>query len=60
MVVSLLNRLNLICQYDRMRAKKAIHVLAIVNGIDEFGNKRYSLPNLYNRTKLLHFCLIVV
>ena len=60
MVVTLLNRLNLICQYDRMRAKKAIHVLAIVNGIDKFGNKMYLLPNLYNRTKLLHFCLIVV
>ncbi len=60
MVVTLLNRLNLICQYDRMRAKKATHVLAIVNGIDKFGNKMYLLPNLYNRTKLLHFCLIVV
>jgi hypothetical protein len=35
MVVTLLNRLNLICQYDRMRAKKATHVLAIVNGIVE-------------------------
>ena len=33
MVVTLLNRLNLICQYDRKRAKKATHVLAIVNGI---------------------------
>ena len=33
---------------------------AIVNGIDKFGNKMYLLPNLYNRTKLLHFCLIVV
>ena len=32
----------------------------IVNGIDKFGNKMYLLPNLYNRTKLLHFCLIVV
>ena len=60
MVVTLLNRLNLICQYDRMRAKKAIHVLAIVNGIDKFGNKRYLLPNLYNRIKLPHFCLIIV
>ena len=35
MVVTLLNRLNLICQYDRKRAKKATHVLAIVNGIVE-------------------------
>ena len=35
MVVTMLNRLNLICQYDRMRAKKATHVLAIVNGIAE-------------------------
>ena len=32
--MTLLNRLNLICQYDRKRAKKATHVLAIVNGID--------------------------
>lgn len=30
-----MNRLNLICQYDRKRAKKATHVLAIVNGIVE-------------------------
>ena len=35
MVVTLLNRLNLICQYDRKRAKKATHVLAIVIGIVE-------------------------
>lgn len=35
MVVTLLNRLNLICQYDRKRAKKATHVLAIVNSIVE-------------------------
>ena len=35
MVVTLLNRLNLICQNDRKRAKKAIHVLAIVNSIVE-------------------------
>ena len=35
MVVTLLNRLNLICQYDRKRAKNATHVLAIVNGIVE-------------------------
>ena len=35
MVVTMLNRLNLICQYDRKRAKKAIHVLAIVKGIVE-------------------------
>ena len=34
-VVTLLNRLNLICQYDRKRAKKATHVLAIVNSIVE-------------------------
>ena len=34
-VATLLNRLNLICQYDRMRAKKATHVLAIVNCIVE-------------------------
>ena len=60
MVVTLLNRLNLICQYDRKRAKKATHVLAVVNCIDKFGNKMYLLLNLYNHTKLLHFCLIVV
>ena len=30
-----MNRLNLICQYDRKRAKKATHVLAIVNDIVE-------------------------
>ena len=35
MVLTLLNRLNLICQYDIKRAKKATHVLAIVNGIVE-------------------------
>ena len=61
MVVTLLNRLNLICQYDRKRAKKATHVLAIVNGIDKFGNKMYLLPNLYYWCPLNMFlCRIIL
>ena len=58
MVVTLLNRLNLICQYDRMRAKKATHVLAIVNSIVEevynpIGRKHTEDPKHIGRSEFL-------